>query len=136
MNKIKKIIFFYINNFIIIDLLLLVSLFVILYYYFKQDYFEVHEIFILFIGFPAFGIWTNSEKINKLKSQKWYWKIVIIYVIYSILFSLMILILKNNIKNLNEVVLNTFISLLIVSFLRLLIFSILSFILYLKSKTK
>lgn len=136
MNKIKKIIFFYINNFIIIDLLLLVSLFVILYYYFKQDYFEVHEIFILFIGFSAFGIWTNSEKINKLKSQKWYWKIVIIYVIYSILFSLMILILKNNIKNLNEVVLNTFISLLIVSFLRLLIFSILSFILYLKSKTK
>ena len=82
MNKIfKKWLWMYLDYYIFIDLLLLVSLFVILYYYFKQDYFEVHEIFILFIGFPVFGISTNSEKINKLKSQKWYWKIVIIYLI-------------------------------------------------------
>lgn len=135
MNKIfKKLLWIYLDYYIFIDLLILITLFLIFYFTWNITYINLHEIYIFLIWFPVLALFSNSEKINRLKKSNLYRKIFYIYIIYSFIYCLLIFVMKD-IKEL-DLCTKFYFSLLLVVFLRLFIFSLLIIVLHLYSKNK
>ncbi len=139
MNSLLKILYYttdkYFSHIIIVDFFLVVFFF-LLYINIPYNYIEIPEFITVIAWLPSIFIFSNSEKINRFKRSSQFVKISISYVLYLVIFWSFTFILKNFSNIFEYIYFNIFIWIITVSFLRICIYSLGVFLLWLKSKNK